>query len=77
MATLTQRLPKNAPGLFYVDATCVDCDLCRSLAPGIFQRDDETSFSYVHRQPANEEESTLATEAMHSCPYDSIGNDAG
>ena len=26
MATLAERLPDNAPGLFYVDRSCIDCD---------------------------------------------------
>ena len=26
--------PRNVPGPFYVDATCIDCDLCRETPPG-------------------------------------------
>ena len=75
MAILADRLSKNVPGPFYVDASCVDCDLCRSLAPAIFRRDDETGYSLVHHQPATAEELAAATEAMGTCPTESIGCD--
>jgi ferredoxin len=75
MANLTERLRQNATGPFYVDATCTDCDLCRSLAPAFFRRDDETGYSVVHRQPVTPDEITVAEDAMNSCPTESIGND--
>lgn len=74
MATLSERLPQNAPGRFYVDSTCIDCDMCRTTAPEFFRRDDETGFSYVYRQPIAPDEVALAEEAR-ICPTDSIGND--
>jgi ferredoxin len=77
MPNLADRLPQNAPGPFYVDSSCVDCDLCRSLAPAFFRRDDEIGHSYVHHQPITPEEHAAAAEAMQSCPSESIGNDAG
>jgi ferredoxin len=75
MASLAERLPQNVPGPFYVDASCVDCDLCRSLAPAIFRRHDETGYSYVHRHPIVPDDLAAAVEAMNSCPTESIGND--
>lgn len=75
MATLTQRLPYNVPGLFYVDDTCTDCDLCRTLMPAGFMRNDETGYSFVHRQPQTEQEMDEAREALSSCPTESIGDD--
>ena len=51
MATLTERLPDNAPGLFYVDATCIDCDQCRATSPQFFSRNEETGMSVLCRQP--------------------------
>jgi ferredoxin len=75
MASITDRLSHNVPGPFYVDASCVDCDLCRSLAPATFRRHDETGYSYVHRQPLTPDELAAAVEAMNSCPTESIGND--
>lgn len=75
MPTLLDRLPRNAPGHYYVDSTCVDCDFCRSLAPAFFARDDESGYSYVHRQPSTADEVEQAEEARTSCPSESIGND--
>jgi ferredoxin len=77
MANLAERLRQNAAGPFYVDATCTDCDLCRSLAPAFFRRDDEIGYSFVHRQPVTPDEITVAEDAMNSCPTESIGNDGG
>ncbi|HVX57424.1 MAG TPA: ferredoxin [Candidatus Saccharimonadales bacterium] len=75
MALFIDRLSQNIAGAYYVDASCTDCDLCRSLAPEFFQRDDETGFSFVHRQPATADELTRAEEARTSCPSESIGHD--
>ena len=74
MAQRTDRLPQNVAGSYYVDSTCVDCDLCRNTAPDFFRRDEETGFSFVYRQPATLEEIKLAEEAKQGCPTDSIGN---
>ena len=75
MPEIAERLPVNVTGTFYVDATCIDCDLCRNTAPRFFTRDDELGQSYVHRQPTTDEEHELALEAMDECPSNSIGND--
>ena len=76
MATLADRLARNVQGAFYVDAQCIDCDLCRSVAPTLFARDDETGFSYVQQQPTNDDEVAQALEALDTCPAGSIGDDA-
>jgi ferredoxin len=75
MAERTDRLPQNIPGRYYVDSTCVDCDLCRNTAPNFFRRDEETGFSFVYCQPATLEEIALAEEAKQGCPTESIGHD--
>lgn len=75
MATLTERLPENATGRFYVDSTCIDCDSCRALAPDFLGRSDTTGLSYVKRQPATPEEVALLKQAVESCPTESIGDD--
>ena len=36
MASIADRLPDNAPGDFFVDRTCIDCDTCRRIAPAVF-----------------------------------------
>ncbi|MGH7997597.1 MAG: ferredoxin, partial [Opitutaceae bacterium] len=76
MANPKDRLPQNVPGGYYVDSSCIDCDLCRDTAPGIFLRHDETAFSYVARQPRTPEEIERAEEARRNCPVEAIGNDA-
>jgi ferredoxin len=67
--------PENVPGRFYVDDTCIDCDLCRSTVPGVFRRVDEYGYSAVYRQPVTPEEIAAATEAAADCPSESIGID--
>jgi ferredoxin len=75
MANKNDKLPTNVAGAFYVDATCIDCDQCREMAPETFRRDDNIGFSIVYQQPLTPEQIKAATEAMNGCPTDSIGND--
>ena len=75
MASTIERLPQNIVGRYYVDSSCIDCDLCRTTAPAFFTRDDEIGFSIVYRQPDTPEELALAEEAREGCPTESIGND--
>lgn len=75
MADRNQKAPENVPGPFYVDNTCIDCDMCRSAAPQFFARHEENGYSYVHRQPVTSEEIMQAEEARQECPTETIGND--
>jgi ferredoxin len=75
MAELITRLSINAPGKFYVDESCINCDLCRQRAPDTFACDDEASLSYVSRQPQTPAELAAAWEAVEECPTNSIGSD--
>lgn len=75
MATPSERLPQNAPGKYYVDTTCIDCDQCRAMAPDLFGRNDDSGMSFVSRQPASAEEVALAEEVIAACATASIGND--
>jgi ferredoxin len=74
MATLAERIPENATGKYYVDATCIDCDQCRALAPDFFGR-NEDGLSYLIRQPVTPEEVALVEEALTACATSSIGSD--
>ena len=74
MATLTDKLPTNVAGTYYVDSTCIDCDQCRVMAPEIFGR-TEDGLSFVQRQPSSPEEVALVEEAVAACATGSIGND--
>jgi ferredoxin len=75
MADPALRIPSNVPGPFYVDETCIDCDMCRHIAPSVFRLDEERGMSVVYRQPETEQERALVEEAATSCPYDSIGKE--
>ena len=76
MADKKLKNPENAPGKFYVDNTCIDCDLCRNLAPNTFKRQEDFGYSYVFKQPITPDEITQAEEARLSCPTETIGNDS-
>ncbi len=69
------RWPQNAPGRFYVDEQCIDCDVCRDIAPALFRRDDRDAHSFVARQPATADERRVAEEARDECPVGAIGDD--
>jgi glyoxylase-like metal-dependent hydrolase (beta-lactamase superfamily II)/ferredoxin len=71
MAERAQSVAENAPGVFFVDSTCIDCDTCRQLAPATFA--DAGEHSYVRIQPRDEAEARSALRALVSCPTASIG----
>ena len=75
MANRNQKTPQNVSGPFYVDDTCIDCDLCRNTAPHFFSRFDEGGYTVAFRQPQTAEEIALAKEALEGCPTNSIGDD--
>lgn len=75
MANRNDKTPGNVPGQFYVDSSCIDCDLCRNTAPLTFMRNDEIGSTVVGRQPNSEEEFILAKAALEDCPTESIGMD--
>ena len=75
MADSKDKVPENTAGKFYVDSTCIDCDLCRETAPNCFKRSDEGGHSYVFAQPQTQEEIDRCTEALDHCPVEAIGND--
>ena len=75
MAVKAERLAENVPGPYYVDSSCIDCDMCRGAAPASFRRNAEIGQTVVSRQPTTPEELKQAQEALEGCPTDSIGND--
>lgn len=75
MATLSDRLPLNVAGRFYVDSSCIDCDQCRNEAPEFFGRDADSGTSYLIRQPDTAEEVALVQQAATNCATGSIGDD--
>lgn len=71
MADPTQRLDTNVQGNFFVDATCINCDTCRQLAPDSFQEVGECSAVVI--QPVGDEGLHRAYQALLACPVGSIG----
>ena len=75
MADVGSKFEDNTPGEFYVDEECIDCDLCREIAPTMYHRNDDGGYSFVAKQPEGEKEEELAKEAMEGCPVEAIGDD--
>lgn len=73
MADPTQRLPDNVSGRYYVDQTCIDCDLCRETASESFARNDKKGYSYVKTQPRTAAEEAACSLALEECPVEAIG----
>ncbi|QDU25682.1 hydroxyacylglutathione hydrolase [Anatilimnocola aggregata] len=71
MASAARAVPENVPGDFFVDATCIDCDTCRQLAPQTFGEGADTAF--VHEQPTSGSERRQALQFLVCCPTGSIG----
>jgi ferredoxin len=69
------RLPENEPGRYYVDSQCIDCDVCRDIAPNNFTRETSKGYSFVYKQPGNPNEENLCREALETCPVEAIGAD--
>lgn len=68
-----ERLKENAPGDYFVDSSCIDCDTCRQIAPETYARSDEVGQSIVARQPTTDAERLRAAMALVACPTASIG----
>ena len=71
MADPKQRLDTNVQGNFFVDATCINCDTCRQLAPDNFEEVGECSAVVI--QPVGDEGLHRAYQALLACPVGSIG----
>src|SRR6188472_2747390 len=69
----SERITENVDGDFFVDSSCIDCDLCRQLAPDVFARTDRRAQSYVAAQPRDDSEQHRALMALVTCPTSSIG----
>jgi glyoxylase-like metal-dependent hydrolase (beta-lactamase superfamily II)/ferredoxin len=72
MALVELRLAENVAGDFFVDSSCIDCDLCRQIAPETFSQTGDQSA--VHRQPRQPEQVFDALKALVTCPTASIGD---
>jgi ferredoxin len=75
MADNTDKVEDNVDGAWFVDTNCIDCDLCRQTAPDNFERNEDEGYSYVHKQPDNDDEVQACQDAMEECPVEAIGDD--
>ncbi len=75
MATLSLRIPENAPGRFYVDSNCSGCTLCGFLAPGLFKQVSGKGRFFLQVQPATPGGVRLVRDAMKYCPAGAIRDD--
>jgi glyoxylase-like metal-dependent hydrolase (beta-lactamase superfamily II)/ferredoxin len=71
VANPEHRLSTNAPGPWFVDQACIDCDLCRQLSPSIFG--DEGGQACIRRQPISDDDQRQAALAAIACPTGAIG----
>jgi glyoxylase-like metal-dependent hydrolase (beta-lactamase superfamily II) len=76
MARESARASENAPGDLFVDDSCIDCETCRVLAPGVFTRSRRLGQSVVGRQPTAARDALRARMAIVSCPTSSIGSES-
>ena len=75
MADIRYRVKQNKEGKFYVEWSCIYCELCTEIAPEFYKEDKGNGWAYVHNQPKTNEEIELAMEALIGCPTESIGSD--
>ena len=75
MADRDDRVRENVTGAYCVDTACIDCDVCRDLAPENFLRSFKHAYSYVSKQPENDGERAACEEALACCPVEAIGSD--
>jgi ferredoxin len=75
LESFSTRLPQNSPGKFYVDEQCLDCDLCRVIAPSLFAYDISEGVSFITKQPETQEELYLVKECLEGCPCEAIHDD--
>jgi glyoxylase-like metal-dependent hydrolase (beta-lactamase superfamily II) len=72
MARLSDRLPDNAPGEWYVDSRCISCDVALQHAPDLITSNVDGK-SIVIRQPETPEDDMAMWRAALACPTRSIG----
>ncbi|HEY9721827.1 MAG TPA: ferredoxin [Oscillatoriaceae cyanobacterium] len=74
MADRSLAYAENAPGPYYVERRCTDCDKCRQLAPAHFAA-HPSGYAIVSSQPASEDEWEICRRALAACPVAAIGDD--
>lgn len=69
---MSEKFRENVPGKFYVDTRCINCSICREIAPDNFKTNHEDGYEYVCKQPDDDREASLIMEAMVLCPVDAV-----
>lgn len=72
MARLALRMPEDAPGDLFVDSSCIACDTCRRVAPGLYGG-GPWDRAHVARQPSSPAEWRRGLMALVACPVAAIG----
>lgn len=75
MPNKEEKVKDNVLGKWFVDSQCIDCDLCRTTAPANFKQNPDEGYSFVYKQPENDEEAKLCQQALEECPVEAIGSD--
>ncbi|MEB3196667.1 MAG: ferredoxin [Candidatus Sericytochromatia bacterium] len=75
MADKATKYADNATGKYYVDETCIFCNLCESLAPDNFRAVEDGTHDVCYKQPTSPDEDAACQEALAGCPVNAIGDD--
>jgi len=65
---------RSVVGRFFVDESCIYCDLCVEIAPENFACDADAGVAYLFKQPSTPEELAQVIESLEGCPTESIGD---
>ncbi|MGZ8919978.1 MAG: ferredoxin, partial [Limisphaerales bacterium] len=70
LALAQKSSSEEGTGEYFVNDTCIDCDLCRQTAPLYFARKHVgyAGTTYVQRQPLTLSEQRSCRDALEACP---------
>jgi len=74
MASSFPIVKRNTEGRYYVDESCIYCELCVDTAPENFAYDDIDGVAYVKAQPNSHDQHIAIAESIEGCPTESIGD---
>lgn len=75
MANIAERWEDNITGKYYVDKSCIFCNLCIELAPNNLINSPQNDHVIIYKQPDSDEEISQCKEAIEQCPVEAIGDD--
>ena len=73
MADPDDKIEENVAGKYYVDTSCIDCDVCRTTAPNNFEANEDERYSFVSKQPEGDEEIAQVDEGAPFAPLKDPG----